>query len=42
MTNCHDVDGDGDKEKGIVEILNEAYTDGRNENSLIRCFARRI
>lgn len=29
MTNCHDVDGDGDKEKGIVEILNEAYTDGK-------------
>ena len=27
MTNCHDVDADGDKEKGIVEILNEAYTD---------------
>lgn len=29
MTNCHGVDGDGDKEKGIVEILNEAYTDGK-------------
>lgn len=29
MSNCHDVDGDGDKEKGIVEIMNEAYTDGK-------------
>lgn len=27
MANCHEVDGDGEKEKGIVEILNEAYND---------------
>ncbi|MFZ1237656.1 MAG: AAA family ATPase [Prevotella sp.] len=29
MANCHEVDGDGEKEKGIVEILNEAYADNK-------------
>ena len=29
MANCHDVDGDSEKEKGIVEILSEAYTDNK-------------
>ena len=29
MSNCHDVDGDGEKEKGIVDILNEAYADNK-------------
>lgn len=30
ITECyHDVDGDGDKEKGIIEILKEAYADNK-------------
>ena len=29
MANCHDVDGDDEQEKSVVEILNEAYTDDK-------------
>lgn len=29
MSNYHDVDGDGDKKKGVVAILKEAYADAK-------------
>ena len=29
MENYHDVDGDSDKEKGLVEILKDAYKDDK-------------
>lgn len=29
MACCHEVDGDGEKEKGIVEILKDAYADSK-------------
>jgi len=31
MSNYHDVDGDRDKKKGVVEILKEAYTDDKKK-----------
>lgn len=31
MNNYHEVDGDGDKEKSVVDILKEAYTDKRKQ-----------
>lgn len=36
MANFHDVDGDGDKSKGSVEILKEAYSDARKRQFFIQ------
>ena len=40
MSNCHDVDGDGEKEKGIVDILNEAYADNKKRKFFNQMFCK--
>lgn len=40
MENYHDVDGDG--EKGIVEILKDAYANSKSVSSTTSCFKRQI